>query len=204
MYWNRYIFGVNSIEFKETLLDTAKWRIDSCLLEYSDYYLRHPANRDYPVVGMTQSQATRFSKWRRDRVFEQMLIREGHFEYDGNQTPKNYFTTEKYFAGNYKGIIPDSNVLYPDFRLPTLIERNYIMSLIGSVRAHKNTLRKTDDEFVEKYGTIVGGVSMDFICDNNRVPLYPVYKTFNPKSTEIIHHLRGNVCEWKNWKYDMP
>ena len=60
------------------------------------YYLRHPAYRDYPVVGVSWLQANDFCKWRTDRVNEFVLIREGLLEQNANQQNEP-FTTDAYF-----------------------------------------------------------------------------------------------------------
>jgi len=39
--------------------------------------LRHPAYRDYPVVGVSWLQATAYTEWRTDRVNEMIMAREG-------------------------------------------------------------------------------------------------------------------------------
>ena len=40
-------------------------------------YLRHPAYRDYPVVGVSWEQANDYCTWRTDRVNERILIDAG-------------------------------------------------------------------------------------------------------------------------------
>ena len=48
-------------------------------------YLRHPAYADYPVVGVNWIQAVEFSKWRTDRVNENILEREGYLKKDNKK-----------------------------------------------------------------------------------------------------------------------
>ena len=99
MYWTKRTFGYRSAEHLATLPDTNVWKeFDTCLVSYVDYYLPHPAYRDYPVVGVSQKQAIDFSNWRSDRVFEFLLIREEIIDYHTNQTAADYFTIEKYLA----------------------------------------------------------------------------------------------------------
>jgi sulfatase modifying factor 1 len=59
-----------------------------------EYYLRHPAYRDYPVVGVNWLQANDYCAWRTDRVNEVILIREGLFEHYPNQINEDHFTTD--------------------------------------------------------------------------------------------------------------
>ena len=64
--------------YERALPDTLSWREKLGFNEkYVDYYLRHPAYRDYPVVGVSWQQANEFCNWRTDRVNEYILIREG-------------------------------------------------------------------------------------------------------------------------------
>ena len=77
--WLERIYGDNNSEIVERALpDTLAWREK---LAYNEplvkYYLRHPAYREYPVVGVSWRQANEFCKWRTDRVNEGILIREG-------------------------------------------------------------------------------------------------------------------------------
>jgi len=65
--------------------DTLVWRNR---LGYSEVmvenYLRHPAYKDYPVVGVSWMQAVEFANWRSDRVAEMGLQEEGYLKRDSN------------------------------------------------------------------------------------------------------------------------
>ena len=67
------------------LPDTLVWRNR---LGYSEVlvenYLRHPAYRNYPVVGVSWLQANEYAKWRSDRVGEILLQAEGYLKRDSN------------------------------------------------------------------------------------------------------------------------
>ena len=75
--WLQRVYGSSYPEIVERALpDTASWRDKLAYNEpLVNYYLRHPAYRDYPVVGVNWLQATAFCKWRSDRVNEGILIR---------------------------------------------------------------------------------------------------------------------------------
>ncbi|MEK6616139.1 MAG: SUMF1/EgtB/PvdO family nonheme iron enzyme, partial [Bacteroidota bacterium] len=61
--------------YKRALPDTLVWRSRLAFNEpYVEYYLRHPAYRDYPVVGVNWLQASDFCVWRTDRVNEYILV----------------------------------------------------------------------------------------------------------------------------------
>jgi formylglycine-generating enzyme len=54
--------------YRKMLPDTLVWREKLSYCEpYVDYYFRHPAYRNYPVVGVTHEQAEGFCKWLTER-----------------------------------------------------------------------------------------------------------------------------------------
>ncbi len=59
LHWIRNVFGADYPEiYKKALPDTLVWRSKLAYNEpYVDYYLRHPAYREYPVVGINWLQA---------------------------------------------------------------------------------------------------------------------------------------------------
>ena len=112
MFWLEYlewldrIYGNSFPEIVERALpDTLAWREKLAYNEpMVDYYLRHPAYRDYPVVGVSWRQANDFCKWRTDRVNENILIQEGLFVHSPeSQMDEEHFTTETYFNRQYVG-----------------------------------------------------------------------------------------------------
>ena len=85
--WNTAAtYGTDSKEYKSCLPDTLVWREKNSYNEpYVNYYYRHVAYRDYPVVGISYDQAVAFCKWRTERV-KMFLTRKRdfknhHFEY---------------------------------------------------------------------------------------------------------------------------
>ena len=65
--------------------DTLVWRNRLGLSEMMvENYLRHPAFKDYPVVGVSWIQAVEFANWRSDRVAEMGLQEEGYLKKDSN------------------------------------------------------------------------------------------------------------------------
>ena len=161
MFWLEYlewldrIYGNSFPEIVERALpDTLAWREK---LAYNEpmvkYYLRHPAYREYPVVGVSWRQAADFCKWRTDRVNENILIQEGLFVHNPeSQMDEEHFTTDTYFnrqyfgerdaegvkdystnSSGYRDIRMEDGLLLPDYRLPTEAEWEYAaLGLIGN------------------------------------------------------------------------
>ncbi|MCB0763315.1 MAG: SUMF1/EgtB/PvdO family nonheme iron enzyme [Flavobacteriales bacterium] len=145
LYWLDRVFSADFPEiYKKALPDTLVWRSKLAFNEpYVEYYLRHPAYRDYPVVGINWLQANDYCAWRTDRVNEVILIREGLFEHYPNQINEDHFTTDAYLAGQYesgkkvdgvsdfnpnrdtRNIKIEDGVLMPRYRLPTEAEWEY-------------------------------------------------------------------------------
>lgn len=72
LYWLNTKYGRNYPEIEEKALpDSLVWRDRLSYGEpYVESYFRHPAYRDYPVVGITYRQAKDYCLWRTERVRE--------------------------------------------------------------------------------------------------------------------------------------
>lgn len=163
LYWLNRVYGTNYPGVvRKALPDTLVWRDK---LSYNEplveYYFRHPAYRNYPVVGVTWGQANDYCAWRTDRVNEMLLISKGIMKMDPTQKDENNFNTEAYLAGQYEGLVdkplPDLNpggtgtrkvrmedgILLPKYRLPTEAEWEYAaLGLIGNTLYERVVERK--------------------------------------------------------------
>jgi formylglycine-generating enzyme required for sulfatase activity len=163
--WLNRVYGSSYPEIVERALpDTAAWRNKLAYNEpMVNYYLRHPAYRDYPVVGVSWLQATEFCKWRSDRVNEGILVREGLLVHNPDaQVDEEHFTTETYLSGQYQGerlreglpsysinsdfrdVKMEDGVMLPAYRLPTEAEWEFAaLGLIGNSIGELVTERRT-------------------------------------------------------------
>lgn len=103
LYWLKRSYADFPGIVRNALPDTLVWRSPLGFNEkYVKYYLRHPAYRDYPVVGVNWLQASDFCKWRTDRVNEHILIHEGILNFNPKQSDEATFNTEAYLNGQYE------------------------------------------------------------------------------------------------------
>ncbi len=151
LYWVKRVFRDYPEVYANALPDTLVWREELSFNEpYTDYYFRHPAFREYPVVGVSWRQADAYTKWRTDRVNEDILIRYGILRIDPYQIAEENFNIDSYLAGQYEGLVrqdlkdldPDMDVrkvrmedgiFLPKYRLPTEAEWEFAaLALIGN------------------------------------------------------------------------
>jgi len=147
--WISKVFVSYPQVYKQALPDTLVWRQRLAYNEpYVEYYFRHPAYHNYPVVGVSWLQATDYCAWRTDRVNEKLLIDAGILDMNPNQVDEDNFNTQAYLAGQYESGIRENlptldggerhatmedGIMLPKYRLPLESEWEYAaLGLIGN------------------------------------------------------------------------
>lgn len=106
LFWLKTVFPPEDENYKNiytgAIPDTLVWRNRLGYNEtMTNNYLRHPAYSEYPVVGVNWIQAVEFSKWRTERVNENILERSGYLKRDAkikDVTAETSFNTDTYLA----------------------------------------------------------------------------------------------------------
>ncbi len=187
MHWLKRVYNdENPRIIQKALPDSLVWRAKMSFNEpYVDYYLRHPAYRDYPVVGVNWLQARDYCSWRSDRVNEYILVTMGILNHQESPTSDNHFNTDAYMVASIAGIGEESDkqlidispngggvrrvrmedgFLLPKYRLPTEAEWEYAaLGLIGNTMYERVVERRiypwnghiTRTDATDNYGDMV-------------------------------------------------
>ena len=191
--------------YTKALPDTLVWRDKLGYNEpYVTQYLRHPAYRNYPVVGVSWSQANDYCNWRTDRVNERILINEGILKEDIEQVDDNTFNTEAYLAGQYEGIVKKNprnydpstgeksrrikmrdGLLLPKYRLPT--EAEWEFAALGYVG---NT---NDENISERKIYPWNGASLRNSSNKNQGEIMANFKRGRGDNMGVLENLNDNA-----------
>ena len=202
-FWVMSVFGRESEQHRAVLPDTSVWDRSVAYGEpYRSSYLRHPAYRNYPTVGVTCEQVLAYSKWRSDRVMEYYLVRAGVIPFRHGQATADYFSIEGFYATD--SLKAYHHLPYPSYTLPTHAEWRVAVAVADSL-AHVNLPRckklRTSEfrgasfgecsELVKKGQFIINSrKGIDQAAGDATTPTY-----CSRCEADLIWQLRGNVSE---------
>ena len=134
--WLNRVYTAAGPQYKDiyiaALPDTLVWRNQLGFNEdMVNNYLRHPAFRNHPVVGVSWQQAVNFAKWRSNRVNEKILEEKGYLARGARLadtlSPEVNFDFETYLRASdkvYGGALANDNTDDPKFVGRASIQRN--------------------------------------------------------------------------------
>ena len=94
LYWLEHIYGKESAEYRAALPDEQIIR-QQLPDSIAKHYSKHPAYKEFPVLGISPVQARAYCEWRTDRIAEWMLVHLGRKKFSSNQSSDNYFSVKK-------------------------------------------------------------------------------------------------------------
>lgn len=171
--WTKLSYGETYPEvYLDALPDTLVWRDELSFNEpYVQNYLRHPATKDHPVVGVTWRQAREYARWRTDRTNEAILIDKGILNPSPDAKDDQVFVSDSYLNGQYdteprkglkdlrgggeRSVKLEDGILQPEFRLPTEAEWEYAALALPGLQANEKDENYTDRRIYPWSGTSV-------------------------------------------------
>lgn len=182
--WTAETHGKNSTEYSSLLPDTAAWNTLGEKYEgYDSQYLRHPAFRDFPVVGVSYEQMQAFCEWRSDRVFEYKLIIGGYITFQRRRNLDSIISIAALRNGKLNWIPNIESVdKVPTYQLPT--EDQWKKALVFAT----NTFNKLSKRKINR----INLMTKPFSSYPFPVQVYPYFKQ-EPKN--CLYLLNLNMSE---------
>jgi formylglycine-generating enzyme required for sulfatase activity len=172
--WNIKTFGPGTEQHKNVLPDTTVWRANPGFNEpYVIYYFRHPAYKNYPVVGISFEQATEYCRWRTKMVNELYLKKKDaitsptKFEYRlpskseweavailgySEKAKKQIEKRHQKVNGNFRDTASLANTLY-DNAYATAPTKSYFENKLGIYNLIGNVAEMLDQKGICKGGS---------------------------------------------------
>lgn len=219
VHWLEYLFFIrkkSDQEYLAALPDTLVWNREFSFNDfYVESYLRHPAFRFYPVVGVTWLQANEYCKWRSDP-----LIRNNAQEVPKKGTGKRIQLGDSLWVyEGYRTPKADKKQTIITYRLPTEAEWIYAA---GTFSYHKPYLDEKDfykriypwdgtglrNPHAKKKGNFFAnfkrgrGDYSGVARSKNDGATYTEYIFSYPPNDVGLYNIAGNVNEWVSDLYD--
>lgn len=204
LYWTNRTYGSRQTpEYLSIVPDSTVWsKAGSGYQGLNDFYLRHQAYRDYPLVGISYENAVSYCKWRSDRVMEYLLVKNKVIPFRPDLKGDAVFTIEKYFAGEFLGIKPDPRFMYyPHYTLPDAETYVQVVRFADSL----NVARSRNCENKHKVAPVYAVPNcFESLPGKTEAQPYGPYPTEYVLSwdckKDLITHLGGNLREMTSVK----
>jgi len=227
VHWLEYLFYIRKYseqEYVNALPDTGVWMRQFSFNDYYvENYLRHPAFRFYPVVGVSWLQANEYCKWRTDpKAFKKDYV--GTFvakKGTGKKIQLNdtTFVDEGYRTPTQPGEGKKERPKFPEYRLPTEAEWIYASLTFSYMDPYvdekdyykriypwdgsgsRNPYAKQQGYFFANFKRGRGDYS-GIAGMRNDGAVYTEYIYSYPPNDVGLYNIAGNVNEWVQDLYE--
>lgn len=198
LFWLQMVFGKDAEQYRQAMPDTTVWRINISYNEpLVEHYFQHPAFDNYPVVGVSYEQAVLYCSWRTDRVYEKRLIDAGIIPAKRQPNKSDFFTTERYLAGQYGGLTPNKTIEVPRYRLPSKDEWELAASASLDATLFPYGYNLNDKRVAKELskGHSLFNTRRAVVLQNMQTGFYTSPASSGLPNGYALHHMIGNVAE---------